>query len=100
MISVLQGIRILLFREDLRRVGGAALKHRSACQCLPSKTVAQEGTEETEGSPLSLFAPVLWFGRGYAALGTLRTPVLKCPFLRLSVQIGFSRALDAGRQAA
>ena len=38
---------------------GAALKHPSARQGLASKTVEQERTEETEVSPLSLFAPVL-----------------------------------------
>jgi len=41
------------------RATGVALKHRSACQGVASKTVEQERTEETEGSPLSLFAPVL-----------------------------------------
>jgi hypothetical protein len=46
------------------------LKHRSARQSLASKTVEEEGAEGTEGSPLSLFAPVLWFGCGYAVLGS------------------------------
>jgi hypothetical protein len=54
-ISELHWLEILFFRKDSRLVRRAALKHRSARLDLASKTIEQEGTE---GSPLSLFAPV------------------------------------------
>jgi hypothetical protein len=56
-ISVYIGSQSCFFARI--RASAVPLKHGSARQGLTSKTVEQGRTEETEGSPLSLFAPVL-----------------------------------------